>query len=52
MAVIVGAMNHKASLFQEQMDTANTAMKNMRLSESLQLKVRNYLLYTQKHFGQ
>ena len=47
MAVLLGSMNRRATLFQEKFDTANTAMKNMFLSEELQKKVITYLMYTQ-----
>jgi hypothetical protein len=39
MAVLITAINRKASRFQEQIDTANTAMKNMKLPEDIQKKV-------------
>jgi len=47
IAVLVSAINRKASRFQEQIDIANTAMKNMKLPEDIQRKVQDYLMYTQ-----
>lgn len=47
MAVLVQELNLKASKFQENIDIANTSMKNMRLPNSTQIKIRNYLFYTQ-----
>ena len=39
MAVLISALNRKTALFQEKLDTANTAMKNMKISSKLQSKV-------------
>ena len=47
MALILTALNRKTSEFQTSIDIANTAMKNMKLPESVQTKVINYLQYTQ-----
>ena len=47
MAVLLQAINRKASLFQEKLDTANTAMKNMKISSQLQGKVQNYIMATE-----
>jgi hypothetical protein len=47
MALLVGMCMKKATEFQEQIDTANTAMANVKLSEHLQEEVREYLLTTQ-----
>ena len=47
MAVIIQELNKKASRFQEKIDAANTAMKNMKIPPELRHKVINYLLYTQ-----
>ena len=33
LAVLIQAMNHKQTEFQEKIDTANTAMKNMKLPD-------------------
>ena len=46
LAVLVQALNRKSARFQEQIDTANTAMKNLKLPEDLQRRVQNYLIYT------
>ena len=46
LAVLVQALNRKSAHFQEQIDTANTAMKNLKLPEELQRRVQNYLIYT------
>ena len=47
MAVLVQVMNKKSVKFQEQVDTANTAMKNLDISPELQQEVRDYFLFTQ-----
>ena len=47
MAVLLQGINRKASRFQEHIDTANTAMKNMKLPEEIQKRVQNYMMYTQ-----
>ena len=47
MTLIVSELSKKAQLFQEKLDTANTAMKNMELPADTQNKVINYLLYTE-----
>ena len=39
LAVLVAALNRKATQFQEQIDTANTAMKNMKLPDEICRKV-------------
>ena len=39
MAVLLQGINRKASQFQEKLDTANTAMKNMKISDHMQEKV-------------
>ena len=49
LAVIIGEMNKKASRFQEKIDTANTAMKNLKIPNKLQTEVINYLLFTQSN---
>lgn len=46
MALIIGDLNMKASAFQSQIDTANTAMKNMKLPTEVKVKVIQYLQYT------
>jgi hypothetical protein len=45
-AVLLAALNRKATLFQEKIDIANTAMKNMNLPEHIQGKVIGFLRYT------
>lgn len=52
MAVIIQEMNKKAHRFQEKIDIANTAMKNLKIKKDLQQKVINYLLYTQSNKDQ
>lgn len=52
MAVIIQELNKKAHRFQEQIDIANTAMKNLHINKELQAKVINYLLYTQSNRDQ
>ena len=52
MAVIIQELNKKASRFQEQIDIANTAMKNLNINKDLKSKVINYLLYTQSNRDQ
>ena len=47
MAVLLSAINRKAALFQEKLDTANTAMKNMKISSKLQGQVQNYIMSTE-----
>ena len=47
MAVLLSAINRKAAMFQEKLDTANTAMKNMKISSKLQRKVQNYIMSTE-----
>lgn len=47
IAMLVQNMNTKSRKFQEQMDTCNTAMKNLRLPSSLMKEVAYYLRSTQ-----
>ena len=47
MAVLVQVMTKKQAKFQEQVDTANTAMKNLDIGKDVQLEVKNYFLFTQ-----
>eukprot|EP00347_Sterkiella_histriomuscorum_P022573 403337973 len=49
IAVIIQTLNRRASRFQEQIDIANTAMKNMKLPEDLQRKVQDFMMYTQSN---
>ena len=46
MTVLVSEVTKKASNFQDQIDVANTAMKNMALPSEAQTKVRTYLITT------
>jgi len=48
LAVILSAMNRKASNFQEKFDITTTTMKNLNLPEKLQTKVTGFLTYTQR----
>lgn len=43
MALIISDLNRKSSEFQSQIDTANTAMKNMKLPTEIQTRVISYL---------
>jgi hypothetical protein len=47
LAVILSAINRKASRFQEKFDITTTTMKNLNLPEKLQTKVTGFLTYTQ-----
>jgi len=47
MAVLAQVMTKKQVKFQEQVDTANTAMINLEICSEIQEKVRNYFLFTQ-----
>ena len=47
LAVLISSMNRKSSLFQDKIDTVNTAMKNMKLPEKTQKKVVDYIVSTQ-----
>ena len=48
MALIISELNKKSAEFQSQIDTANTAMKNMHLPQTLQSKIISYLQYIQR----
>jgi len=48
MALIISDLNKKSAEFQGQIDTANTAMKNMKLPQEIQTKVISYLQYIQQ----
>jgi len=53
MTVLVQMCTRKSTDFQEQIDVANTAMKNIDLPDDAQQKVRNYLITTQgTHYEQ
>ena len=45
-AVLISALNRKATVFQEKIDIANTAMKNILLPEKIQMRVLAFLRYT------
>jgi CRP-like cAMP-binding protein len=47
MAVLASVMTKKQVKFQEQVDTANTAMKNLAIGRDVQEEVRDYFLFTQ-----
>lgn len=47
MAVLAQVMTKKQVKFQEQVDTANTAMKNLDIGPDVQQEVRDYFLFTQ-----
>jgi CRP-like cAMP-binding protein len=47
MAVLAQVMTKKQVKFQEQVDTANTAMKNLDIGTDVQQEVRDYFLFTQ-----
>ena len=47
LALIVQQMNHKNTVFQDKIDSANTAMKNMRLPELTQKQVQEYIFQTE-----
>ena len=47
MAVLISAINRKHALFQQKLDTANTAMKNMKITSKLHGKVQNYIMSTE-----
>jgi CRP-like cAMP-binding protein len=52
LAVIISAMNLKASKFQEKFDSTTTTMTNLSLPEKLQSKVTDFLTCTQKSLDQ
>ena len=47
MAVLVSEMNRKSVHFQEQIDTANTAMDNLKLPNETKRVVKDYLISVQ-----
>ena len=47
LAVLLSNINKKKLAFQEKIDTANTAMKNIQLPDMTQIKVLSFLTYTQ-----
>jgi hypothetical protein len=46
IALLIQSMNLKATKFQEKMEYAHDSMKNMKIPEKLQSKVKSYLSYT------
>ena len=49
MAVLVSEANKKQVQFQEQVDTSNTAMSNLKVKINLQRKVKEYMLVTKNN---
>jgi hypothetical protein len=49
IAVILQTFNRKSQRFVEQVDIANTSMKNMHLPEDIQCQVREFLTRTQSN---
>ena len=49
IAVIYKSFNVKGQKFQEHIDSSNTSMKNMKLPETLQEKVRDFMMSTQNN---
>lgn len=47
VAVLVQMSNRKSQKFQHQIDNANTSMRNMKIPKYLEVKIRDYLIYTQ-----
>ena len=52
LAVLISSLNRKAAKFQDKLDRISTAMKNMRLPETIQQKVQDYITSTQSTFDQ
>jgi len=48
LAVLVAELNQRSTEFQKKVDTANTAMQNMRLPNDIQNTVLAYLRATQQ----
>ena len=46
VASIVQSITRKSCAFQEKLDTANTTMRNLKLTENMQTKVRDFMLKT------
>lgn len=49
IAVLVSEANKGMTIFQEQMDTSNTAMSNLKVPVELQRKVKEFMLMTRNH---
>ena len=47
IAVVMSSLRSNSSRFNHMMDTVNTAMKNLKLPEILQIKISDYLIATQ-----
>lgn len=47
IAVLLQQLNRKATKFQEKVESANAAMKNLAIPEKIQLEVQRFLDYTQ-----
>lgn len=47
LAVLLQQLNRKATSFQEKVENANSAMKNLEIPENIQESVQRYLNYTQ-----
>ena len=52
LAVLVAELNQRSTEFQKKVDTANTAMQNMRLPNDIQNTVLAYLRATQQSHAQ
>ena len=50
MAVIMDSIGKKSNAFKAVLDTSNTAMKNMKLPEELQLDIYDYLVRTRNTY--
>jgi len=49
IAVLANTFSRKSQRFQEQIDVANTSMKNMKLPDVLQSNVREFMTQTQSN---
>jgi hypothetical protein len=47
ISVVLSALNHKSHRFQEQIEFATAAMKNMKLNEDIQMKIIEYITLMQ-----
>lgn len=52
MSVLMGMLARRSLRFAQIMDTASTTMKNIKLNESLQFKIYDYLIATQNDLAQ
>lgn len=46
VAVLVSSLSRRTTAFQEKLDTVNTSMKNMKIPENKQDKIRNFIMRT------